>query len=147
MKLLKILGNRANLTGLAVLFSLGLLSPGIAAYRTANNSLFINKPENACYHKPFTYRVYRYGQWFEGVIYPILTLVPCSKYEPVAFFNSKYRVYKTTGDRSEACTGNVALKFNSYGRELHLTFVSRGSLPGNYCRDRHKVLKYRLYRR
>lgn len=146
MKLLRTLGSKTELTALVVAASLWLVSPSLAAYRNARNSIQINKPENACRLRPFSYKLYRYGQWFEGVIFPELTLVPCSQYEPVAFFNSKFRVYKTTGDRSEACTGNVALRFNNYGRELDLTFVSRGSLPQNYCRDRHKVLKYRLYR-
>lgn len=146
MKLLKILGSKTNITALMAVVSLWLVSPGIAAYRNARNSIQINKPENACRLRPFTYRIQRYGQNFEGVIFPNLTLIPCSPYEPVAFLNSKFRVYKVSGDRSEACTGNVALRFNNYGRELDLTFVSRGSLPEHYCRDRHKVLRYRLYR-
>lgn len=117
-----------------------------ATYHNFDSSLQVNNPTKICRFKPITYRLQRYGQIFQGTIYPSLTLIPCSRYEPVAYFGGKFRAYKVTGDRREACTGKVAIRLNDYGREVDITLMNTGSLPGNYCRDRKKVLRYRLYR-
>jgi hypothetical protein len=118
-----------------------------ALYRSSTNALRVDTPINACNLKPFTYQLQLYGQVFRGAVYPDLTLIPCSRYEPSAFFGGSFRVYKVTGDRTEACRGDVSIRFSNYGRELILSFVNRGSLPGHYCRDRRKTSHYRLYRR
>ncbi len=122
------------------------INPSAAnVYYSDSNSLQINNPKKACTLKPFTYELRRYGQVYKGAIYPNLTLVPCSRYEPVASFGGKFRMYKVTGDNREACLGSVAIKFNNFGNMLDVTFVNRGSLPDNYCRDKGRTLQYRLY--
>lgn len=116
-----------------------------STYRTLNNAIRINV-NGICTLKPFSYYLERYGQTFLGAIYPDLTLIPCTKGEPIAFFGGEFQIYKVTGDRSEACRGDVSLKFNNYGASLDLQFVYRGSLPGHYCRDRQKTFEYHLLR-
>ncbi len=115
-----------------------------STYRTLNNAIKTNNITGVCTLKPFSYYIERYGQVFFGAIYPDLTLIPCTQGEPEAFFGGNFQTYKVTGDRSEACRGDVSIKFNNYARTLDLQFVYRGSLPGYYCRDRQKTLEYHL---
>lgn len=123
------------------------ITPVFAAiYRHPSNFIQAYNPESACRLKAFWVEYQRYGQVFRGLVHPDLTLIPCSRYNPEAHFGGSFRSFKRTGDRSEGCRGDVSLRFDNYGRMLELIFVHRGSLPGNYCRDRNKVLEFRLRR-
>lgn len=145
MNLLISRGQTASLISAILSINSWIIPTVATTYYSDNNFLQINNPKKACSLKPFTYELRRYGQIFKGAIYPNLTLIPCSRYEPVASFGGKFRMYKTTGDNKEACLGSVAIKFNNFGNMLDVTFVNRGSLPDNYCRDKNKTLQYRLY--
>ena len=141
---MKIPGLRISLVALLWLVA---LPASAATYRSADNLIQTQQPLGVCRLKPFSFQLARYGQVFRGVVIPNLTLIPCERYEPVAFFGGIFRAFKETGDRTEACTGDASVRISEAGRVVDMTLVNRGSLPGHYCRDRNRTLRYRLLRR
>lgn len=134
-------GKRTRIGGVIVIVA---LLQCFASPKSAASVLQINSALDACSLKKFPFQLQRYRQIFQGVITPDLTLVPCSRRSHRAFFGGSFKLIKVTGDRTEGCRGDVAIELLQRGRIISLVLVFRGSLPGLYCRDRNKVLRYRL---
>lgn len=127
----------------------GLLSLPAAAswFREQRGYAWAYRAERACYLQEVTGWEWRYSQWFSLKLQPTYTLIYCRADDPVAQFGGVYTAYKWGGDRREACRGDFSVRFGSYGKTLQLILVTRGSVPGYYCRDIGSTRRYWMLRR